>query len=119
MKRLFFSSFVIISCWMVSGLSAQTGGNGSIRTVVIDPGHGGKDPGAVYGSAKEKDIVLDIALKLGNHIRTAYPGVKVIYTRDKDVFVPLFQRSEEHTSELQSRPHLVCRLLLEKKKKKY
>ncbi len=78
---------------MVSGLSAQTGGNGSIRTVVIDPGHGGKDPGAVYGSAKEKDIVLDIALKLGNHIRTAYPGVKVIYTRDKDVFVPLFQRA--------------------------
>ncbi len=64
-----------------------------VRTVVIDPGHGGKDPGAVYGNVREKDIVLDIAFKLGDYIKSAFPDVKVIYTRDKDVFVPLFQRA--------------------------
>lgn len=93
MKRIYDLLLAIVCFLMVPGLSAQTGGAGSIRTVVIDPGHGGKDPGAVSGNAKEKDIVLDIALRLGNHIRTAFPGVKVIYTRDKDVFVPLFQRA--------------------------
>ena len=67
-----------------------------IRTVVIDPGHGGKDPGAVYGKVREKEIVLDIALKLGNYIQTTFPDVKVIYTRDKDVFVPLFQIQLRH-----------------------
>lgn len=65
-----------------------------IRTVVIDPGHGGKDPGAVYGNVREKDIVLDIGLKLGEYIRSAFPDVQVIYTRDRDVFVPLYQRAE-------------------------
>lgn len=70
-----------------------TGNQSRIKTVVIDPGHGGKDPGAVYGKAREKDIVLDISLKLGNYIRSAFPDVQVIYTRDKDVFVPLFQRA--------------------------
>jgi N-acetylmuramoyl-L-alanine amidase len=64
-----------------------------VRTVVIDPGHGGHDPGAVYSNAREKDIVLDISLKLGNYIKAAFPDVKVIYTRDKDVFVPLHQRA--------------------------
>jgi N-acetylmuramoyl-L-alanine amidase len=64
-----------------------------IRTVVIDPGHGGNDPGAVYANAREKDIVLDISLKLGNYIKSAFPDVKVIYTREKDVFVPLYQRA--------------------------
>jgi N-acetylmuramoyl-L-alanine amidase len=71
----------------------QPGNGSSIRTVVIDPGHGGKDPGAVYGNAREKDIVLDISKKLGNYILTAYPDIKVIYTRDRDIFVPLFQRA--------------------------
>src|SRR5690554_5326905 len=65
-----------------------------IRTVVIDPGHGGKDPGAVYGKVREKDIVLDIALKLGQYIKNTFPDVQVVYTRDKDVFVPLFKRAE-------------------------
>ncbi len=71
----------------------QQNDNSHIRTVVIDPGHGGKDPGAVYGNAREKEIVLDIALKLGNYIQTSFPDVKIVYTRDKDVFVPLYQRA--------------------------
>ncbi len=64
-----------------------------IEVVVIDPGHGGKDAGAMYGAAREKDIVLDIGLKLGKYISAAFPDVKVIYTRSTDVFVPLHQRA--------------------------
>jgi len=66
----------------------------SISVVVIDPGHGGRDSGAKYGNAREKNIVLDIALKLGTHISDAYPGIKVIYTRNKDEFVPLYKRAD-------------------------
>ncbi len=66
-----------------------------IRTVVIDAGHGGKDPGAVSPTKyKEKTIALSVALKLGNYIKKNFPGIKVIYTRDKDVFVPLYERGE-------------------------
>jgi N-acetylmuramoyl-L-alanine amidase len=64
-----------------------------LEIVVIDAGHGGKDPGAIVGKAHEKDIVLAIALKLGNYIKENLPDVKVIYTRKTDVFVPLFERS--------------------------
>jgi N-acetylmuramoyl-L-alanine amidase len=65
-----------------------------VSVVVIDPGHGGKDPGAVVGNAREKDIVLDIGLKLGQLIKTKFPETKVIYTRNKDVFIPLYQRAD-------------------------
>jgi len=65
----------------------------SLETVVIDAGHGGKDPGAIVGNAREKDIVLDIALKLGHLIKERLPEVNVIYTRSTDVFIPLFERS--------------------------
>ena len=64
-----------------------------VTVVVIDPGHGGKDWGASMGKAKEKDIVLDIALKLGDIIKINYPNVKIIYTRKTDVFIPLHQRA--------------------------
>lgn len=62
--------------------------------VVIDPGHGGRDPGALGSSSREKDIVLAIALKAGNYIKQNYPEVKVLFTRDKDVFVELYKRPE-------------------------
>ncbi|WP_101260362.1 N-acetylmuramoyl-L-alanine amidase family protein [Labilibaculum filiforme] len=65
-----------------------------INTVVIDAGHGGKDPGAVSKIVNEKDVVLSIALKLGTYIEKYFPAVHVIYTRDTDVFIPLNRRSE-------------------------
>jgi N-acetylmuramoyl-L-alanine amidase len=65
----------------------------SIRTVVIDAGHGGKDPGAVGKIAKEKDIALKIALKLGELIEENVEDVKVLYTRKSDVFVELHERA--------------------------
>ena len=65
-----------------------------LRTLVIDAGHGGKDPGALgRGGTREKDVVLNIALELGARIREAYPGVKVIFTRKNDTFVELAERS--------------------------
>ena len=64
-----------------------------IQTVVIDAGHGGKDPGALGKSCKEKDINLSVALKLGAYIQENMPNVKVVYTRKKDVFVELNERA--------------------------
>jgi len=66
---------------------------GKQMVVVIDPGHGGKDPGAVSKGIQEKDVVLGIGLKLGKYISESYPDVKVIFTRNSDVFVPLIDRS--------------------------
>lgn len=65
-----------------------------LRTVVIDPGHGGKDPGAPGKTSKtsEKHLVLAISKQLGNKIKAAYPDVKVVYTRSTDVFVELKER---------------------------
>jgi len=65
-----------------------------ISRVVIDPGHGGHDPGAVGKKSKEKDIVLDVSLLTGNMIKTFCPDVEVFYTRDTDVFVELFRRAK-------------------------
>ena len=65
----------------------------SIETVVIDAGHGGKDSGAVGKKAKEKDLALAIALKVGKLIEENVEDVKVIYTRKEDVFVELYERA--------------------------
>ena len=65
-----------------------------IKTVVIDAGHGGYDPGCLGSKTKEKDITLSIALKLGKYIESNYADVKVIYTRKTDVFVELFKRAQ-------------------------
>ncbi len=66
-----------------------------LDVIVIDPGHGGKDPGTIgVTGAKEKDVVLSIGLKLGDLIRKHLPGVKVVYTRSTDVFIPLYRRGQ-------------------------
>ncbi len=66
----------------------------SFKTIVIDPGHGGKDPGA-HGKrgTQEKDITLKVALKL-RHLLSKQPGVRVLMTRDRDVFVELEDRAK-------------------------
>jgi N-acetylmuramoyl-L-alanine amidase len=64
-----------------------------VNRVVIDAGHGGKDPGAVGAHSKEKDIALAIALKTGEYISKYLPDVEVIYTRKTDVFVELHKRA--------------------------
>lgn len=65
-----------------------------VFTVVIDPGHGGNDPGAIGRKGREKNINLNVALKLGNLIQQNCSDTKVVYTRKKDIFVPLHRRAE-------------------------
>ena len=65
-----------------------------ITKVVIDAGHGGKDPGAVGKFTMEKDIVLDVALRTGKYIEENIEDVEVIYTRKKDEFVELHKRAQ-------------------------
>ncbi len=93
MKKKAF--ILIVGCIFLNlgnPLSAQT--NGLIKTVVIDAGHGGRDPGALGKNSREKDINLSIALKLGKYIEDNLPDVRVIYTRKTDVLIPLHQRAK-------------------------
>ena len=75
--------------------SVATEGNGyEIKTVVLDAGHGGKDPGAQSNGYNEKDVTLKIVKLLGAKIKKEFPDVNVIYTRDSDVFIELRERTE-------------------------
>ena len=64
------------------------------RIIVLDAGHGGRDPGAVGKSSKEKDIALQITLKLGKRLEKELPNTKVIYTRKTDVYPNLYERPQ-------------------------
>ena len=71
--------------------------NSKLRTIVIDPGHGGKDSGTM-GTKRfkiyEKHVALAISLKLGDYIKNTFPNVDVVYTRDSDIFLELNERTE-------------------------
>lgn len=82
--------FIFIS----TEIAIAQSGSMKIRTVVIDPGHGGADPGAVGKYSKESHLTLKMSLLLGEMIKKAYPDVKVIYTRTDDSFVELYKRAE-------------------------
>ena len=99
-NRAFFTRHLVLLlvCVFAIGLYSHEGyGQSSNRTsltkVVIDAGHGGKDPGAKGKNALEKDVTLAVALKLGKLISENHSDVKVVYTRDSDVFIPLDVRS--------------------------
>lgn len=65
-----------------------------VDVVVIDAGHGGHDPGTIGKKAKEKDVALKIALKLGAYISKNLPDVKVVYTRKTDKYLALDERAD-------------------------
>ncbi|GAB4422821.1 MAG: hypothetical protein OHK0039_39110 [Bacteroidia bacterium] len=65
---------------------------GPIRTLVLDPGHGGRDPGAVGKRNYEKTVTLGVARKIRELSAQHMPEVRVVLTRDKDVFIPLHRR---------------------------
>ena len=96
-KRCIYHIFVFLSVFFsLFPVSADNDGRGlGLKTVVIDPGHGGKDPGALGKTRKtdEKHIVLSVSRKLGKMINDAYPDVKVVYTRSTVVFVELKERA--------------------------
>ena len=89
------SYIIILLCclWLVFPLvGAQAESRDFI--VVIDPGHGGRDPGAIGKRGKEKNINLNVALKLGKLIKNNCKDVSIVYTRDKDTFVGLDRRAQ-------------------------
>lgn len=103
-RRLFvlLLSLFVLGSGLVESLAAQ---NKGVQVVVIDAGHGGpKFPGATYGGYREKDINLQIALKLGKLIEKNIPGVKVVYTRTVDK-----QFSSDLSADLQARANIANR----------
>lgn len=93
-RLAYLGAVLLIGIGAVSDAAAQKESRGSFRTVVLDPGHGGKDPGALGKTAKEKDIVLAVALKVGEYLKKEMPDLNLVYTRNTDVFVPLDERAE-------------------------
>ena len=86
---------LILLCALWSALPFATiQAQGRDFTVVIDPGHGGRDPGAIGRRGKEKNINLSVALKLGKLIQDNCEDVRIVYTRQKDVFVDLDRRAQ-------------------------
>ena len=92
-QMIALSIYLVISVFFMNAYAINNDDN-KLKTVVLDAGHGGRDPGAIGLNAKEKDIALAITLKLGEYIEKNFDDVEVVYTRKKDVFVPLFKRAE-------------------------
>jgi N-acetylmuramoyl-L-alanine amidase len=93
MKK-FGYALLIGSVALMSSFQTLEPKNGfKLRTIVIDAGHGGKDPGCSSFGSREKDIALDVALKLGEFIKVNMEDVKIIYTRKTDVFIELHERA--------------------------
>ena len=87
----------IVAAFAVIALSPQASAQANASdefVVILDAGHGGNDAGAIGAKGKEKNINLGVVLKLGKLIEKNMPDVKVKYTRSKDVFVGLKERTE-------------------------
>ena len=86
-------ALIILLFFMGTGLLFAQKGKEKPFTLVIDPGHGGVDPGALGRSAKEKDINLKVSKLLAGMIEDEFPEVKIIFTRKTDVQIPLVKRA--------------------------
>ncbi len=92
-KRALIQNLILSLLIFAPIVPAKGDNDHKIDIVVLDAGHGGKDSGARGKHVQEKDIALSLALKVGGYIQENLPGVKVIYTRTTDVFVPLHERA--------------------------
>lgn len=91
------SALIILLLFVaLGGAHAQKRQKGKEKpfTLVIDPGHGGVDPGALGKSAKEKDINLKVSKFFAEMVKEEYPEVKVVFTRTTDVQIPLVKRAD-------------------------
>ncbi|HTA81934.1 MAG TPA: N-acetylmuramoyl-L-alanine amidase [Bacteroidia bacterium] len=91
------ATYIFIFCTVLLTLGfgpPRSQGDKKQWVIVIDPGHGGKDPGCHGEKFKEKNIALAVSLKLGHYLEDNDKNVKVVYTRTTDVFVPLNERAD-------------------------
>jgi N-acetylmuramoyl-L-alanine amidase len=86
-------SLFLLAAIVLFSTNLSWGQASKIKTVVIDAGHGGHDPGCHGAQNNEKEVCLSMALKLGALIKERYPEIKIIYTRSTDVFVELAERA--------------------------
>lgn len=100
-KCMFKTSKIRIACLIlllsihtIGQCVSKVAGNYKLKTIVLDAGHGGHDSGC-HGSAGsyEKDVTLEVILKLGKYIEEKYPDIKVLYSRKTDVFITLQDRA--------------------------
>lgn len=91
MRQLLFLALIMGVAF--APIYAQKREPGKVKTLVIDPGHGGDKPGAICKDLKEKDLVLAVGLKFGKLVEKHLPDVKVIYTRTTDVDITLAERA--------------------------
>jgi len=94
-RTLFFFIAVSLSITIFSFINEETPSKQKVvKTIVIDPGHGGSDAGAKGVFSYEKDICLDISLKLGKMIEKEFPDIKLLYTRKTDSYPALHARAD-------------------------
>lgn len=91
MRRLLI--LFVALCVAIGSAYSQKREPGKVKTLVIDPGHGGNKPGALGKHCQEKELTLSIAKKFGKLVEDNYPDVKVIYTRTTDVDIALAERA--------------------------
>ena len=94
MYKFFRTYLLLLFACLATSLFATGGGEKKRFTLVIDAGHGGHDAGACGKYGKEKNINLNVALAFGKLVENNCPDVKVVYTRKKDVFIPLQRRAD-------------------------
>lgn len=91
---ILLTGFALLSSFYIPKIHKAPPKDRKVKVIVIDAGHGGKDPGCNGVTHKEKDVALAVALKLGKLIEEYVKDVKVIYTRKTDVFVELEDRAK-------------------------
>ena len=96
--KIFYSLFVIcaitVSLSFINPPRNATRSKALIRTIIIDAGHGGYDHGARGDYSFEKDICLDIALRVGKKMEEEFPDIKILYTRTKDTYPAIRERAD-------------------------
>ena len=97
MKRDFLKNraiiFLLPAIFLLTSTTPRQNSDFTVKKIVIDAGHGGKDPGTHGKFTNEKDITLEVARKFGSYIKEYLPDVEVIYTRTSDKFVELEDRA--------------------------
>ena len=84
-KKILTATIILFTSYSFTSVIAQNAARKPLQTIIIDPGHGGIDPGATGTFSKESQVSLEVSLKLGKAIEKEFPDMKIIFTRTDDV----------------------------------